>query len=152
MRGSGIRRLGLLVAALFTIDGALSRLEAQQVIVRGTVFADTTQEPIASVSVVVKGTSTGTQTDANGAFTLRVPNANATLVVSRIGFARQEVPLNGRTTVAIRMTATAVSLSEVVVVGYGTQKRSDITGAGTSVPAAQLEEKPNTNSAQAREF
>lgn len=151
MRGSGIRRLGLLVAALFTIDGALSRLEAQQVIVRGTVFADTTQEPIASVSVVVKGTSTGTQTDANGAFTLRVPNANATLVVSRIGFARQEVPLNGRTTVAIRMTATAVSLSEVVVVGYGTQKRSDITGAVTSVPAAQLEEKPNTNIAQALE-
>jgi TonB-linked SusC/RagA family outer membrane protein len=151
MRGSRIRRLDLLVAALFAIDGAYSKLQAQQVVVRGTVVAGTTSEPIPSVSVVVKGTSTGTQTDAKGAFTLRVPDANATLVISRLGFAHQEVPLNGRTTVEIRMTATAVSLSEVVVVGYGTQKRSDITGSVTSVPAAQLEEKPNTNVAQALE-
>ena len=151
MRGSRIRRLGLLVATLVAIDGAYSKLQAQQVVVRGTVVAGTTSEPIPSVSVAVKGTTIGTQTDAKGAFTLRVPDATATLVVSRIGFARQEVALNGRTTVEIRLTPTAVSLSEVVVVGYGTQKRSDITGSVASVPSAQLQEKPNTNVAQALE-
>jgi TonB-linked SusC/RagA family outer membrane protein len=151
MRGSRLRRLGLLVAALFAIDGAYSKLHAQQILVHGTVVAGTTSEPIPSVSIAVKGTTIGTQTDAKGAFTLRVPGANDTLVVSRIGFAREQVPLNGRTVVEIRMTATAVSLSEVVVVGYGTQKRSDITGSVTSVPAARLEEKPNTNVAQALE-
>jgi TonB-linked SusC/RagA family outer membrane protein len=151
MRGTRIRRLGLLVAALFAIDGASSKLQAQQVVVHGTVLAGTTTEPIQSASVAVKGTSIGTQTDAKGAFFLRVPDANATLIVSRIGFARQEVPLNGRSTLEIRMTATAVSLSEVVVVGYGTQKRSDITGSVASVSTDKLEEKPNTNVAQALE-
>jgi outer membrane receptor protein involved in Fe transport len=117
--------------------------------VRGFVLATDTSEPIEGAAVAIKGTSSGAQTDARGAFTVRVADGNATLVVSRIGFARQEVPLAGRTTVEVRLVRTAVSLTEVVVVGYGTQKRSDITGSVVSVSTERLEEKPNTNVVQA---
>jgi TonB-linked SusC/RagA family outer membrane protein len=150
MRGSG-SRVGLLAAVLIAMLAtciAGTELQAQQVVVRGTVVVAGTAEPVASATVFVKGTAIGTATNDSGAFVLQVPNANATLVVSRIGYARTEVPLNGRSSVAIQLTRTAVSLSEVVVVGYGTQKRSDITGSVTSVPTDRLEEKPNTNVVQ----
>jgi TonB-linked SusC/RagA family outer membrane protein len=148
MRGTR-RRVGLALATLFAALATAAELQAQQVVVRGTLVAAGSSEPVQAATVLVAGTSIGTSTNEAGAFTLQVPNPNATLVVSRIGFARIEVPLNGRTSVSIQMTRTAVSLSEVVVVGYGTQKRSDITGSVTSVPADRLEEKPNTSIAQA---
>ena len=149
--GSRLRRIGFVVTSVFAIGGATSRLQAQQVVVRGTVTADPTGEPIEGASVVVKGTSLGTLTDALGAYTLRITDPNATLVVSRLGFARREFVLAGRTALDVRLVRSAVSLSEVVVTGYGTQKRSDITGSVTSVPLERLEEKPNANFVQALE-
>ncbi|MBA3672720.1 MAG: SusC/RagA family TonB-linked outer membrane protein, partial [Gemmatimonadaceae bacterium] len=154
MRGTRFRRVTLVVAALIATVGARTELAAQAaptVTIRGTVRASDSSEPIPAASVLVKGTTIGTQTSDSGAFTLRVPNPNATLVFSRIGFARQEVALAGRTTIDLRLTRTAVSLSEVVVVGYGTQKRSDITGSVTSIGPERLEEKPNSNFVQALE-
>ncbi|MDB4914439.1 MAG: TonB-dependent outer membrane protein SusC/RagA [Gemmatimonadetes bacterium] len=137
-----------MIASLIAIGGTL---QAQQVVVRGTVSGDPAGEPIEGASVVVKGTSTGALTDAKGAYTLRVTDGSGTLVVSRLGYARQEVAMSGRTTIDVRLTRTAVSLSEVVVVGYGTQKRSDITGSVVSVGQDKLEEKPNSNFVQALE-
>ncbi|HEY7236823.1 MAG TPA: TonB-dependent receptor [Gemmatimonadaceae bacterium] len=151
MWASPIGRLGLLVATLLAADGARATVQAQEVVVHGTVLVGETTQPIASATITVKGTRLGTQTNEQGAFTLRVPTTHDTLVVLRIGYARLEVPINGQTTLEIRMTATAVTLTQMVVVGYGAQKRSDITGSVSSVPTTQLEEKPNTNIAQALE-
>jgi TonB-linked SusC/RagA family outer membrane protein len=139
-------RAALPVVALF-VAGA--ELQAQQVVVHGTVSEASSSAPIAAATVSVKGTSITTQTNDAGAFTLQSRGPNDTLVVSRIGFARQEVPLNGRTTVDIRMTANAVSLSEVVVVGYGTQKRRDVTGSVASINPQRLQDVPNTSVLQA---
>jgi TonB-linked SusC/RagA family outer membrane protein len=103
------------------------------------------------VSVVVKGTSVGTSTDDQGRYTLLVPeaNANGTLVFSFIGYTSQETPINGRTAVSVQLKPDAQALTEVVVVGYGTQKRSDVTGSVVSVPQDRLEKIPVANVAQA---
>jgi TonB-dependent starch-binding outer membrane protein SusC len=88
--------------------------------------------PVQGASVISKGTKKGTTTDANGAFSL-VVDANATaLVFSSVGFGRQELPISGNV-VNVSMTATSGALNEVVVVGYGTQRKKDLTGAVTSI-------------------
>jgi len=135
--------------ALFAIDGAYSKVRAQQVVVQGTVLDSVTSEPVPSATVSVKGTSIGTQTDARGAFTLRLRAAVDTLVVARLGYARREVAVGARTTLEIRLTSTAAALSEVVVVGYGTQKRSDVTGSVASIDMEKLDEVPNTSVVEA---
>lgn len=151
MRGSSYWRLGVFAATLLAADGARLTLSAQETVVHGTVVADNSAQPVTSATIAIKGTTRGALTDENGEFSIRTRGPNDTLVVSRIGYVRQEVPVAGRTTLQIRLVTSAVSLSQVVVVGYGTQKRSDITGSVTSVPTQQLEEKPNTNVAQALE-
>ncbi|MDQ2667557.1 MAG: TonB-dependent receptor [Gemmatimonadota bacterium] len=150
MLESRVRRSGLVVAVMLAIS-IVPALQAQQVVVRGTVTADPAGEPIDGASVVVKGTSVGTLTDAKGAFILRSATPPVTLVISRLGYARQEVALAGRTTLDVRLVRVATALTEVVVVGYGTQRRSDITGSVTSVSPERLEEKPNSNFVQALE-
>ena len=79
------------------------------------------------VNVLVKGTSIGAVTDAEGNFSLSVPNDDAVLVFTFIGYLSQEVPLNNQTTLSIQMEPDAKTLSEVVVVGYGTQEKKDVT-------------------------
>lgn len=96
------------------------------------------------VTVLVKGTSNARQTDENGRFSINAPG-NATLVFSSVGFAPQEIKVNNRSTIDVRMVSVSSNLSEVVVVGYGTQKRSDVTGAVASVPKNRLSELPVTN-------
>lgn len=96
-------------------------------------------EPLTGVSVTIKDNPGGTSTDNNGAFSLSVPDLNATLIFSYVGFASQEVNLQGRSSLNITMSATSSSLDEVVVVGYGTQKKSVVTGAISSVKASDLE-------------
>jgi TonB-linked SusC/RagA family outer membrane protein len=147
-----MRRAGALIAVLLAACVAGTTLQAQQApptVVRGTVVDAASSQPLPLATVSVKGTTIGAQTDEKGAFTLRVPDANGTVVVSRIGYARQELPLNGRTTIDVRLAKSAVSLNEIVVVGYGTQRRSDITGSVASVNQERLEEKPNTNVVEA---
>ncbi|GEO06081.1 SusC/RagA family TonB-linked outer membrane protein [Adhaeribacter aerolatus] len=97
------------------------------------------------VTVLVKGTSTGTATDAEGNYSLNVPNGSASLVFSFIGFQTKEVAINNRTTVNVTLATDAKALEEVVVVGYGTMKKSDVTGAITSVKTEELLAIPSTN-------
>jgi iron complex outermembrane receptor protein len=101
--------------------------------VTGTI-TDPTGKGVAGATVVVRGTSNATQTDENGAFSISAP-ANATLVLTAIGFASTEVALNGRTTITASMGTQEAALSEVVVTGYGTQRRRDLTGSVASVSA-----------------
>jgi TonB-linked SusC/RagA family outer membrane protein len=99
-------------------------------------------EPVPGVSVRVKDGSTGTATDANGRFTIKAPS-NGSLVFSALGFAPQTQPV-GSGNVSIRLKASETALTETVVVGYGVQKKSVVTGAISSVKAADLENQPIT--------
>ncbi len=101
------------------------------------------------VSIIVRGTRTGTTTDGNGRFTLTAPDNNATLLISFVGYVDQEVPLAGRSEVTIRMVPSQQVLDQVVVVGYGVQKKSVVTGAISSVKARDLENVPNGRVEQA---
>jgi len=99
-------------------------------------------EGLPGVTVVVKGTTNGTTTDVSGNFSLSVPETAGTLVFSFVGFVTQERNFSGATTLNIRLAEDTKSLDEVVVVGYGTQKRADVTGAIARFDAKQLEERP----------
>ncbi|GEO03340.1 SusC/RagA family TonB-linked outer membrane protein [Adhaeribacter aerolatus] len=116
--------------------------------IRGKV-QDENGGPLPGVSINVKGTATGTITDAGGNYSLSVPESKTILVFSFIGYVSKEININGRTTVDIRMEPDTKALEEVVVVGYGTQKKSDLTGAVGSVKASQLTERPSVNLEQA---
>ncbi|MEM9144419.1 MAG: SusC/RagA family TonB-linked outer membrane protein, partial [Bacteroidota bacterium] len=93
--------------------------------------------PLAGASVVEKGTTNGTQTDFDGNYTLQV-DANAVLIISYVGYLTQEVPVNGRNTVNVQLEEDTALLDEVVVVGYGTQKKEAVTGAVSTVTAEDI--------------
>ena len=120
----------------------------QNVTVRGKVTEAENGESIPGVSVVLKGTTTGIPTDINGNYTLSVPS-DGTLVFSYIGFKKVEVPIDGKTDINVALVAVSISLEEFVAVGYGNQRRKDLTGAVSSVSGAELRKTPITSTAQA---
>ncbi|MFD1144161.1 SusC/RagA family TonB-linked outer membrane protein [Larkinella insperata] len=130
---------GLLMSILMTSCLALT---AQSQTVSGRVTAGESGEPLPGVSVVIKGTTQGTNTDNAGKYTLRLPNANATLVISFIGYLSQEVAVNGRSAVDVRLEVDTKSLEEVVVVGYGTQEKVNLTGAVGVADSKRLQNRP----------
>ncbi|WDF53774.1 SusC/RagA family TonB-linked outer membrane protein [Mucilaginibacter sp. KACC 22063] len=113
---------------------------AQVSTIKGKV-TDSKGQPLPGVTIKANGTPNGTVTDLSGNFTLRIP-PNASLTVSYIGYATQNVQVGGQTNLNITLTETQNNLNEVVVVGYGTQKKSVVTGAISSVGAKQLENQP----------
>lgn len=120
---------------------------AQERTITGRVGDDQTSLP--GVNVTVKGTSRGTTTDAEGNFRIAVPDDRATLVFSSVGYNPQEIAVGNQSTLNITLVADERSLNEVVVVGYGTQKKSQLTGAISSVSAKEIAELPVTNARQA---
>jgi iron complex outermembrane receptor protein len=122
-------RLATLLATLFLFS---LHLFAQNRIT-GTV-TDATGKGIPGVTVTVKGTNTATQTNETGSFTINAPS-NATLVMSAVGYSVTEIALGGQTSVTVRMNTQESALNEVVVTGYGTQRRRDLTGSVASVSA-----------------
>lgn len=119
-----------------------------QIQVKGNV-SDKNSEPMIGVAIQEKGNNqNGTITDLDGNFSLSV-NSNATLVVSYIGYKTQEIALNGRTNLAIVMEEDAQVLDEVVVVGYGVQRKSDLTGSVASVKSDDLKNRSTTDAAAA---
>ncbi len=111
---------------------------AQELSVKGVVTSADDGQPIPGATVVVKGKSTGITTNLDGAYTLKVPG-NATLIFSFVGLKSQEIAVNNRTTINVILAASTEAIEEVVVVGYGTQKKSVVTGAISSVKAKDLE-------------
>ena len=105
-------------------------------------------EGLPGVTLLVKGSSSGTVTDATGSYALQVPAGPATLVVSFVGFLTQEIPVNNRTTVNITMQPDTKALNEVVVVGYGTQKKVNLTGAVDQVTSEVFENRSVPNVSQ----
>jgi len=100
---------------------------------------------VPGANVVLKGTTTGTATDAEGNFTLNVRGSNPTIVISAIGFKTQEVVVGNRTDVSVTLEDEATALNEVVVTGYSTESRRETTGAVSTVKPAQLKVVPSTN-------
>ncbi len=112
-------------------------------------IADNNNQPLSGVTITVKGTLIATSTDTDGEFALRDVDGEATLVITSIGYVTQEVPVNNRTAINIILTAEAKSLNEVVVIGYGKQRRVDLTGSVStldnkiirSLPVATIDQK-----------
>jgi len=113
------------------------------------VVVDATGEPIIGASVVVKGTTTGTVTDLDGNFAIPGVSKNATLVFSYVGYRTQNVALDGRSSVNVTLEEDKQLIDEVVVVGYGVQRKSDVTGALTRVGEKEMNAKPVSNAFEA---
>ncbi len=125
-------------------------LESPQFKISGKV-TDETNNPLIGASILVKGTAIGTITDVTGSYSFNLPDEqkNGALVFSYIGFSSQEIPINNQSVINIRLVPNAQTLQDVVVMGYGTQERRDITGAVGSVKAADISAVPVTGLDQA---
>ncbi|WP_421898184.1 SusC/RagA family TonB-linked outer membrane protein [Marinoscillum sp.] len=134
------RRLGI-YAVMFIL--LLSGLQSfgQELGVSGTVLDQETNEALPGVTVLVKGTSTGTVTDIDGNYRLSV-SADAVLAFSFVGYNLKEIPVNNQSVIDVTLSANLTSLEEVVVVGYGTQNKSDLTGSLISVGSKELADVP----------
>lgn len=132
----------LLMTLLIVISGPFSKnVIAQDVAIKGKVTSSS-GESLAGASVIIKGTRIGTTTNRDGNFQINAANKNAVLVISFAGFAAKEVPLNGNTTINVRLEENSRALDAVVVVGYGTQRRRDLTGAVETVDMKDLTKAP----------
>ncbi len=119
-------------------------VRAQNVQVTGKV-SSATGEPVIGVTVSVKDGVAGTSTDENGDFSIEVPG-NATLIFSSVGFASQEIPVNNQTTINVTLVeSVGPALDEVVVIGYGTANKRDLTGSIVKVAGKDIADKPNAN-------
>lgn len=109
------------------------------------IVTDEKSVPLPGVSVLLKGTSTGVTTNADGRYTINVPGAGQILIFSFIGFQRQEIAVNDRVVLNIVLKEQSSALNEVVVIGYGTQRRKDVTGSVASIKAADLDVSTSSN-------
>ena len=134
-------RLSVLAAlCLLTINVAF----AQNITIKGKVIDGGDKTPLPGVTILVKGTQTGTQTDANGGYSLSAP-ANATLVFNFVGYTALEQAVNNQTTINVSLASSTQQLEQVVVVGYGTQRKIDVTGSVASVKGEDINKQPSTN-------
>ena len=118
-------------------------IEVQETRVTGKIVSSL-GEVLQGVSVKVKGSTLGTQTDAGGNFALTVPD-NAVLVISYIGYTTQEIAVSGRTSINVSLVASTQKMDEVVVIGYGTANKRDLTGSIVKISGKEVADKPNTN-------
>lgn len=115
---------------------------AQNITLSGRVTDSKDGTPLSGVSVTSKQSRAGVKTDAQGSFSIVVPSGNTTLVFSFVGFATQEVNVGRSTSVNVKLVASDANLNEVVVVGYGTQRRREITGSVSAISGAAVAERP----------
>ncbi|MDO1448575.1 TonB-dependent receptor [Rhodocytophaga aerolata] len=113
--------------------------------ITGKVTSQEDNQGLPGVNVLVKGSAVGTTTDANGNYSLNAPDGNGTLVFSYIGYTTEEVPINNHSTINVALVADIQSLSEVVVVGYGEQRKATLTGSVASVKGTEIIQTPTTN-------
>ncbi len=133
-----------LIILLMVFGAQLAFAQSQPV--SGTVIDQSTGDPLPGVTVLVKDSSIGTITDVNGQFSLEAPSKESVLVFSYLGYTSQEVPIGDQKNFNIALKEDAIGLQEVVVVGYGSQKRENLTGAVSTVDVAKaLESKPITD-------
>ena len=122
---------------------------AQEIAVSGLVVSKSDGEPLIGATVRVKGTSKGTATDIDGKYSLKDVASDATLVFNYVGYQEISVPVNGRNVIDVEMEETASSLDELVVVGYGVAKKSDLTSSISTIKGSELNEMVTGNAMDA---
>lgn len=125
--------LGLMLISMGNARAGVNETRQTSVRVSGQVVDNSTGETLPGVSLSIKGTNTGTVTDMDGNFAMNVPNANVTLVFSHIGYLTQEIALKGQTSIQVSLREDSKVLDEIVVVGYGTMKRTDVATAISTI-------------------
>ncbi len=143
----GVKPLLLVVVLLMQLLTVSQLSFAQNVTVRGKITKDDGQ-PLPGASVVVKGTTNGTTTDNQGNFLISAPG-DATLVISSIDFTSREIKVNNQSTLNVTLSSADKTLGEVIVVGYGTQRKEAITGSVASINGDKMREVPSPNVTQA---
>ncbi len=140
-----------LLSLFFGVTCSLFCLQAfaQDRTVTGTVTDAATGEPLVGVNIVVQGTTTGAITTASGTYSIRVPSSEAVLLFSFVGYEVSSVQVTNLTVIDVELAPSAVGLDELVVIGYGTQRRGSITGAISSVSSDEIQERPVLNAGQA---
>ncbi|HYX08607.1 MAG TPA: TonB-dependent receptor plug domain-containing protein, partial [Bacteroidales bacterium] len=139
-----MKRFKILLVFLVLMSGW--SLQAQDIQITGTVSGSDTREPLPGVSVVVKGTTTGTSTDINGKYSLNVPQNAQTLVFSSVGYIKEEIAINGQTTIDVILDPELVGLDEVVVTAMGIKRSEKTLGyAATTVSNDELVKDRQTN-------
>lgn len=134
-----MKRYLFLLLSFFTLS-----LYAQQVKLTGNVSSASDKEPMIGVTIMVKGTPTGTVTDFDGNYSLEVPS-NSTIIFSMIGYKTQEIKVNNRTHINVALAEDVEALDEVVVIGYGAVKRSDLTSSISTVKGEDLKSMASGN-------
>lgn len=142
------RNTGWLFLVVIMVLDPVFAFSQGPVAISGKVVSQEDSKPIPGVNIMIKGTATGTVTDVNGNYALDAP-ADGTLIFSFIGFVREEIPVNGRTVIDLSMASETRSLEEVIVTGYSTQRKKDITGSVGVVDMDALNSIPAGSAAQA---
>ena len=132
-----LRKLSLLIAAIFMVTAVW----AQEKTITGAV-TDESGQPLPGVTVIIEGTVTGAVTNIDGNYSLSVPADAANLAFSFVGMKTVIVPIENKTVIDLVMEAETIGLEEIVTVGYGTQKKVNLTGSVTSVQAEDLVKAP----------
>ncbi|MEO6330668.1 MAG: TonB-dependent receptor [Ginsengibacter sp.] len=138
------RHLYLKIIALSVLSVISQLAFSQETVVTGSVNS-ASGEPLPGASVVVKDSKQGTSTDIKGNFSLNVTSPNSTLVISSSGYERLEVPLGGRNTIPVSLVASTKELEQVVVVGYGTQRKIDVTGSVSQIRGEEISKQSVIN-------
>ena len=133
MKSTGLKLISFLMIFLLGLSPSLSWGQGSGKTVKGTLIDATTKEALVGGNVLIKGTTRGATADANGQYSINVSDDKAVLVFRFLGYDSQEIAVGSRATIDVSLKANASSLEQVVVVGYGTQKKTDVTGSVKSV-------------------
>lgn len=138
-----LRTILLLIVSFFSLT-----VYGQKISVSGVVIEAGTDEPLIGATVMEKGTSNGVATDIDGRFTISV-NSNATLTITSVGYQPKDVKVAGKKELTVAMSQSATALDELVVIGYGVQRKSDVTGSISSVAGKEINDVPVSSALQA---
>lgn len=144
---SKIILLKKLVIIHFMLLFMFSLINAQEPSLSGVVF-DELGEPVIGATIVIKGTGNGTVTDFDGRFSIKA-KSNDVIVISYVGYEQQEISVKGKTNIEVRLSTDTKTLSELVVIGYGTVTKKDLTGATSSIKGSDITQIPVATAAQA---
>ncbi|WP_336515818.1 TonB-dependent receptor [Pollutibacter soli] len=139
----------LLLSLVIILGFTIAHTYGQSVVVTGKITSAADQKPISGASVILKGTQTGTTSDTEGNFKITSPTPNGFLVISNLGYGDLEVPINSRTIINVSLTPGDNKLEDVVVIGYGTRRKRDLSGSVATVKGRDINAFPATNVMQA---
>lgn len=131
------------ICLLFSLQAFTVSVTAQGIRVTGMVTE--AGDPFPGITVIVKGTSNGTNTEGNGRYNITVPNQNSVLQFSYLGYVTQEVTVGNRTVIDVEMQESTFEIDEVVIVGYGVQRKASLTGSVASISASEIQNIPVSN-------